>query len=121
MKLLIPTAVSLLVAMTSVNAAGQTVLQSTSNTNPLFGREFVENNGRIWFSALGSVEGAEVWSTDGTAGGTQVGAEIVPGYTNDHPEELTPVGDKIFFLLRRRKRLGALDDKRHPERHGADS
>ena len=73
--------------------------------------EFTELNGKVYFSA-GTLEGRELWVTDGTSEGTQVVKDINPGgdsfeyYTvliekyGSNPENLTQFNDKIYFSAR---------------------
>ena len=72
---------------------------------------FTELNGKVYFSAE-TIEGRELWVTDGTSEGTQLVKDINPGgfefeyytslitaYSSD-PENLTKFNDKIYFSAR---------------------
>lgn len=48
--------------------------------------------------ASGSGKGQELWRTNGTAEGTELTEDIVPGVANSYPFELTLVGDRLFFV-----------------------
>ena len=54
-------------------------------------------NGAVYFSATGP-EGHELWKTDGTAAGTTLVKDIFPGTPGSAPQELTAVGNLLFFL-----------------------
>lgn len=55
---------------------------------------------RVYFSARDGIHGRELWSTDGTAGGTAMVKDIRPGgNTSDSmPTFMTVVGDTLFFF-----------------------
>lgn len=60
-------------------------------------------NDRLYFSAAGLVQGVpyagtEVWSTDGTAAGTRLVADVNPGAASSLPGELTVVGPRLYFV-----------------------
>lgn len=42
--------------------------------------------------------GAELWFSDGTADGTQLLIDLVPGIAGSWPHSLTQVGDELFFM-----------------------
>lgn len=59
-------------------------------------------NGRLYFTARNAITGWELWSTDGTAAGTTVAADVNPGYgqvTYDTmaPQYLTVCNGKLFY------------------------
>lgn len=58
---------------------------------------FVEWRGRAWFSAHTAATGSEVWSTDGTAGGTGLAFELAPGPDNSTPFTMLPLGDRLLI------------------------
>jgi ELWxxDGT repeat protein len=64
---------------------------------------FVEFNGKLYFTADDGVHGNELFVTDGTAEGTELVADLrlgVNSYGNSYgsyPDELTVVGDELFF------------------------
>jgi ELWxxDGT repeat protein len=44
------------------------------------------------------VHGVELWKTDGTAAGTVLVKDIIPGSNSSSPRRLTDVGGKLFFV-----------------------
>jgi ELWxxDGT repeat protein len=52
---------------------------------------------RVLFTAWDEAHGAELWSTDGTPGGTKLLRDILPGGGSSQPAELTAVGGRVFF------------------------
>lgn len=59
-------------------------------------------NGNVIFSADDSYDpdygyNRELWTSDGTAGGTYLLKEIQPGPLASIPSTFTPLGDKVFF------------------------
>ena len=63
---------------------------------------FVEFDGKLYFSADDSVNGDELWVSDGTAEGTSLFSNINPevnffGGSSSYPGSLTVVGDELFF------------------------
>ncbi|MEM6786561.1 MAG: hypothetical protein AAF715_03495 [Myxococcota bacterium] len=54
--------------------------------------------GRVLFVAREGNSGEEVWRTDGTPAGTQIVSDVVAGPGDAEPEELTRVGDAVFFI-----------------------
>jgi ELWxxDGT repeat protein len=48
----------------------------TDNSNP---DNFILYNNKIYFTAYDAVHGEEIWSTDGTAAGTMLAVEAIPG------------------------------------------
>jgi len=55
-----------------------------------------EAGGRLFFTADGG-DGRELWTTDGTAAGTQT-ADLSPGSEDSDPSGLTRVGGALFFV-----------------------
>ena len=52
---------------------------------------------RLVFVARQNASGAEVWQSDGTAEGTALLWDLVPGVEGSHPETLMPVGQGMAF------------------------
>lgn len=78
------------------NAQGGGPFQPT-----LFDPEFTQPttfDGKVWFFARDSVEGFDLWSTDGTTSGTRVGLEIVPGLLQSVMTTPIPNGDLAFVI-----------------------
>ncbi len=59
--------------------------------------EAVGLGGRVVFGADDGVTGVELWSTDGTASGTQRIADLCPGPCSGTPTRFVVAGDQIFF------------------------
>ncbi|HEV7571072.1 MAG TPA: ELWxxDGT repeat protein [Thermoanaerobaculia bacterium] len=53
---------------------------------------------RAYFSASDSGHGQEVWSTDGTDGGTALFADLSPGSDSSSPSDFIVNGGKLYFL-----------------------
>lgn len=53
--------------------------------------------GRLFFSCDGAGTGFELWSSDGTAGGTRLFKDINPGPASSGAAYLFPIGDALFF------------------------
>ncbi|MES1243509.1 MAG: ELWxxDGT repeat protein [Acidobacteriota bacterium] len=65
-----------------------------------FPRSLTVWNGRLWFRARdlgGMAHGMELWSTDGTADGTQLVQDLSPGPSWSLPQELTVAGGSLYF------------------------
>jgi len=55
-------------------------------------------NGKVYFAAeADTLHGTELWSSDGTAAGTSLVADISPGRGSSSPENFTLVGNQLFF------------------------
>src|SRR5215212_5811139 len=61
---------------------------------------FTAYRGRIFFVATLNKTGKELWSTDGTSGGTSIVADLLPGEASSNPAELTVVNDTLLFSAR---------------------
>jgi ELWxxDGT repeat protein len=59
--------------------------------------DFVLLGERLYFSAEDGIHGRELWSTDGTAEGTEMVADVCPGYCFGWAAYLTVVGDRLYF------------------------
>ncbi|HQR14657.1 MAG TPA: Ig-like domain-containing protein [Nitrospira sp.] len=56
-------------------------------------------NGTLFFTAGDGVNGVELWKSDGTAAGTVLVKDIVPGISSSTPELLTNVNGTLFFRV----------------------
>jgi ELWxxDGT repeat protein len=54
--------------------------------------------GKTYFSADDGSHGSELWVTDGTEDGTQLFTDLNDGPTRSGVQDLTVVGDKLFFV-----------------------
>lgn len=50
-----------------------------------------------YFSADNGSNGAELWRSDGTAQGTRMVADIVPGFAGSDPRFMVAMGDVVYF------------------------
>jgi uncharacterized repeat protein (TIGR01451 family) len=54
-------------------------------------------DGVAYFAASDDAHGLELWRTDGTAAGTRLVADIIPGPVGSGPDELTVLNGTLFF------------------------
>src|SRR4051812_25666491 len=54
-------------------------------------------NGRLFFTADDGASGTELWKSDGTAAGTVLVKDIIPGSASSDPYNLTSVNGRLFF------------------------
>jgi len=96
-----------LLLLLSVSAAAQTpylvkdinttVSGETKSSSP---QEFASFGNRIFFVATTDEAGTELWSTDGTSGGTVLVADIIPGPGSSSPTGLKVVNGLLLFTAR---------------------
>nr|WP_293839994.1 T9SS type A sorting domain-containing protein [uncultured Arsenicibacter sp.] len=60
----------------------------------------VEANGLLYFTGDDGTTGPEVWQTDGTADGTRLTGDLIPGLTGSLPYNLTLFQGSIYFDTR---------------------
>ncbi len=82
-----------LLAATGVNNLGD-LGGDEASSNPLF---FTDVNGMAYFCASTEQDGAELWKSDGTTGGTVPVANINPGTAPSLPRDLINVNGTLFF------------------------
>src|SRR5206468_3051891 len=56
-----------------------------------------EVNGTLFFSAEDALHGRELWRSDGTAAGTVLVKDILPGLAGSNPNNLMDVNGTLFF------------------------
>ncbi len=57
----------------------------------------VDVDGILYFTALDPTNGAELWKSDGTPGGTNLVKDINPGSADSFPGDTTNVGGTLYF------------------------
>jgi ELWxxDGT repeat protein len=65
-----------------------------ASSNP---QELVNLNGRLFFAATNTTGGTELWTSNGTAAGTQRVANINAGAASSNPVDLVVVGGAVYF------------------------
>ena len=60
-------------------------------------RRHAASGARFFFSATDGASGSELWVSDGTANGTHIVADVVPGLGGSRPAWITDVGGVLFF------------------------
>ncbi len=58
----------------------------------------VAMNGSIYFTASDSAHGQQLWSSNGTSGGTVMLTDVNPTYGGCSPSDLTVVGNTLYFV-----------------------
>ncbi len=75
--------------------AGTRVVQAFDHNVSLFGAQVLQ--GELYFTDDTGGLGSELWKTNGTATGTVLVKDIIPGASGGNPNNLTVVGDRLFF------------------------
>ena len=60
--------------------------------------DLVDVNGTLFFTAAEAATGRELWKSNGTAGGTGLVKDIVPGAAGSHPAHLTAVANTLLMF-----------------------
>ena len=74
--------------------------RQTIDINPSGGSfpgSFLTYGTNVYFAADDGSRGAELWKTDGTSGGTQLVADVVPGEAGSSPVWLTEFQGRLYF------------------------
>ncbi len=80
-------------------AAGTYVVKNINNENASSTpTQFVEVNGRLFFTALSSL-GNELWASDGTAAGTQIVKDIGPGFLGSNITSMLNFNNALYFVM----------------------
>ncbi len=66
--------------------------------NPFDEQPMATIGDQVYFRADDGIHGEELWETDGTAKGTHLVQDLVPGKVGGEPRQLTTVGDSVFFV-----------------------
>jgi ELWxxDGT repeat protein len=74
-----------------------TLSSDTKDSSPT---EFAAFGNRILFAATTDAAGKELWSTDGTSGGTSMVADIIPGTGSASPGSFATVNGVLLFTSR---------------------
>ena len=78
---------------------GGTKLLTALDPLPSFPRPvFAALGSRTYFNAVDVAHGAEIWSTDGTANGTHLAADVRPGNVGSGATSFTPLGSSMLFV-----------------------
>lgn len=73
---------------------------TSSSANSSYPHNFFRFGSRIFFAATTPATGVELWSTDGTEGGTAQVAEINPSSASSYPSRFVVVNGKLLFNAR---------------------
>ncbi len=73
------------------------VKEIRSGTGASIPANFVEYNGKLYFSATDGTTGIELWQSDGTTNGTSLVQDFNAGTANFSPINFTNFGNQLFF------------------------
>ena len=74
-----------------------TSLRASLGTGTPARRQLVRFRDHVYFMADSAAAGIELWRSDGTAAGTALFADLVPGPTSSSPRSFAVAGDRLFF------------------------
>jgi ELWxxDGT repeat protein len=83
--------------------AGTVLVKDINTTSPYgfpagsYPSGFTKLNGSIYFSANDGIHGYELWKTDGTAAGTVLAVDVVPGFTHSYTFILAKSKHTLFL------------------------
>ncbi len=69
-----------------------------ANNDFIFNRPYAMLNDVLYFSANDGIHGNELWRSDGTAGGTYLVKDLLPGAVSSNPHEIIVANNKLFFV-----------------------
>jgi len=72
------------------------------------GSAFTEYAGALYFNANDWISGPELWRTDGTAAGTQMVSDILPGFAGSSPHDLVSHAGLLYFFAAQASNVQAL-------------
>jgi ELWxxDGT repeat protein len=82
-------------------AAGTVLVKDIGVSHPYIPGTYPNNltavGNTLFFTPIDSVNGRELWKSDGTAAGTVLVKDIRPGYSSSLPRYLTAVGNTLYF------------------------
>ncbi len=71
---------------------------SPANNDFIFNNPYAVLNGILYFSASDGIHGNELWRSDGTAVGTYLVKDVIPGSASSNPHEIVVAGKKVYFV-----------------------
>jgi ELWxxDGT repeat protein len=79
------------------SSADVQLIKDINSGGSSFPYQFVEFNGKYYFSVSDGINGSELWSTDGTTSGTEMLIDIVNGPGNSTPYFMNVLGNQLYF------------------------